>query len=180
MGNTMIDMEHIRRLVIGVASRFDIPEEKKALVKLLQDLAASSDKKLVDEALLECLNDPDFKVQCEAIGLLVRIDQAKYLPIILTKLESKYEEVRTCICGLIAMDLKRDPRAVEPLMKVLRTDPDGTVRWWAAYALGLIGDERALPALEWARDHDQGVDYEGSRVSDNAAHSIKMIEGTAD
>ncbi len=40
-----------------------------------------------------------------------------------------------------------DPRALEALMRALRTDPDAGVRQMAAWALGEIEDAKAVPAL---------------------------------
>jgi hypothetical protein len=41
--------------------------------------------------------------------------------------------------------------------------------------LGVIGDMRALPALQHAQQHDQGTDREGRRVADFAAKAIQEI-----
>jgi predicted nucleic acid-binding Zn ribbon protein len=50
--------------------------------------------------------------------------------------------------------------AVEPLVKVLRTDSDPDARFGAAHALGSIGDPRAVPALiDALSDSEPAVRY---------------------
>jgi HEAT repeat protein len=47
-----------------------------------------------------------------------------------------------------------DTRAVEPLIAAMR-NPDAHIRYYTARALGRIGDERAVPVLEWAAANDR-------------------------
>ncbi len=47
----------------------------------------------------------------------------------------------------------RDQRAFEPMLALTR-DSNDYVRWVAAWALGRFNDTRAIPYLEWIRDHD--------------------------
>jgi HEAT repeat protein len=47
-----------------------------------------------------------------------------------------------------------NPKAVEPLIKVLLEDEDVSIRFWAAISLGRIRDPRAVPALKQATYHD--------------------------
>jgi HEAT repeat protein len=54
-------------------------------------------------------------------------------------------------------------------------DPAGKVCAAAAHALGQLGDERALPALQWIQDNDSG--YAGAnKVKDAAAWAIQRIQ----
>lgn len=52
--------------------------------------------------------------------------------------DQRVREGATAILGKI-----RDPRAVEPLIEVLK-DEDWSLRWWSAWALGITGDKRAV------------------------------------
>jgi HEAT repeat protein len=72
-----------------------------------------------------------------------------------------------------------DVRAVEPLIDAL-SDSDPGIRFYAARALGKLGDRRALPALERARevDTERIVDRKslyGKSVSAAAAKAIARI-----
>lgn len=49
------------------------------------------------------------------------------------------------------------------------------VRWCAADGLGDLGDMRAIPALEWARDHDEAIDEFGESVRHHASQAIEKI-----
>jgi HEAT repeat protein/beta-lactamase regulating signal transducer with metallopeptidase domain len=64
-----------------------------------------------------------------------------------------------------------DPRAVEALMRALRTDPVAGVRQMAAWALGEIEDTRAVPALGEAVRGDASPD-----VREMAAWALGEIE----
>ncbi len=61
------------------------------------------------------------------------------------------------------------------MVKLLLNDSDSDVRYQAAFFLGRIGDDRALPALEWAAQYDQGQDYEGDLVSARAKWALQEI-----
>ncbi len=59
--------------------------------------------------------------------------------------------------------------ALEPLVRLMKTDPDPQVRNTAAYALGGIGDIRAIPALIETLDNDHEFDEMGHSASSCAA-----------
>lgn len=68
-------------------------------------------------------------------------------------------------------------RAVLPIILALR-DENSDVRWTAAQCLGTTGDERAMSALEYVRDHDTGeATYNAytTRLSEVAADAIWTI-----
>lgn len=58
--------------------------------------------------------------------------------------------------------------AIPPLVQALRDHSDINVRWYAAYALGLIGDSSAISALAAALD-------DNIYVSHNAHRALQMI-----
>jgi|GEM_PF-5179748 len=73
-----------------------------------------------------------------------------------------------------------DRRAVEPLIRAM-SQPDSHVRFYAARALGKLGDKRALPVLEGARDNDttpitDTKSLRGKSVSYAAAKAIEKIK----
>ena len=75
-----------------------------------------------------------------------------------------------------------DRRAVEPLVAVME-HPDSHVRFYAARALGKLGDARALPALERALDNDiepitDTQSLRGKSVSYVAAKAIEKIKSS--
>lgn len=77
------------------------------------------------------------------------------------------------ICGILST--YGDERVMEDLVHVLENDPAPDVRMLAAFALGRIGDERAIPVLIKARDNDLGVDFEGRSLSDAATDAFETI-----
>ncbi len=85
-----------------------------------------------------------------------------------------------------------DPRAVEPLiaeLELLRQPMTtreidrlwGGPRWrgiyfyYVAHGLGKLGDPRALPILEWVRDHEQEPALKGKSIGYKAARAIERI-----
>jgi HEAT repeats len=68
-----------------------------------------------------------------------------------------------------------NPTSILALANKLITDEHGDVRYAAAEALEEIGDETALPFLEYARDHDEGEDWATFKVSKMAAQAIQAI-----
>lgn len=80
---------------------------------------------------------------------------------------------RTACCRRLAKC--KDSRAITKLATVLLSDSDPDVRFVAAEALGDIGDQQALPALEYASQNDKGEDYEGFLVSEAAREAIAKL-----
>ena len=73
-----------------------------------------------------------------------------------------------------------DARAVELLIEAME-DPDGHVRYYAARALGKLGDAQALPVLERAKADDtteitDSKSLRGKTVSRAAAKAIEAIK----
>ncbi len=76
----------------------------------------------------------------------------------------------------IALGRIGDPSAVEPLVELLGGE-DSDARWWAAEALGEIGDARALPGLERCLE-DEG-DSEVAVSVRQAIDDIRSRQGPA-
>jgi HEAT repeat protein len=84
---------------------------------------------------------------------------------LIAQLESARPQARVnALVHLIRIGLP----AVPELMEALRHHPDMNVRWYAAYALGLIGDTSAVSALAGALD-------DNLYVSHNAHRALEMI-----
>ena len=69
-----------------------------------------------------------------------------------------------------------DARIVLPLAELLEKDVDPDVRVVAAEALFAVGDERAIPVLVYAVEHDDGKDFEDRTVSYAARQALLAIE----
>ena len=84
---------------------------------------------------------------------------------LIAQLESARPQARVnALVHLIRIGLP----AVPDLVQALRNHPDMNVRWYAAYALGLIGDTSAVSALASALD-------DNLYVSHNAHRALEMI-----
>ena len=80
----------------------------------------------------------------------------KKVPKLIEKLETAKGFKRERI--ILELGWSKDPRAVESLIEVLRTDENPNLRSLAAQSLGWIGDEGAIPALRNSlNDRDKKV-----------------------
>jgi HEAT repeat protein len=78
--------------------------------------------------------------------------------------------------GVVAEALTgpRSLRAVPHLVAALR-DPHIEVRFWAAFALGELGDASALPSLEELARTDDGVLEGWGTIRDEASAAVESI-----
>lgn len=143
--------------------------ERAHAISVLQSL----DKESTIESLLNLLRDADGDVRCDAAEALMRIDSKLGTEAVLPLLADPDADVRWHTCGLL-YDFG-DERAAQRLIEVLRNDPEGYVRFFAADALGKIGDLLAVPSLRHATQFDTGQDHEGRRVSEAAKEAIESI-----
>ncbi|MDY6786235.1 MAG: HEAT repeat domain-containing protein [Cyanobacteriota bacterium] len=126
--------------------------------------------------LLESLTkDEDIQVRtvsAHALGMLNHQKAVK--PLIEVLLEIKE---RPKVRGQAAESLSDigDERAVEPLIASLG-DSSVEVRFWSAFALGKLGDIRALPVLKKLSVTDCEILQGWGTVSEEARESIKAIE----
>ena len=67
------------------------------------------------------------------------------------------------------------PEALSRLLRCLREDPSGPVRYSAVDALERCGDLSVIPALRQAAENDSGTDYEGRPIRDKALKAIERI-----
>lgn len=128
--------------------------------------------------LEKLLNSGDSFAFRWAAYAVLRLDSAAGSAMLLPFFDSADAEVRYHLSGL-AGDYG-DAQLVEPLIRVLQTDSVPENRHLAAFSLGKLGDKRAIPALEHARLHDKGEDFEGRTVASAATEALERITGGAD
>lgn len=92
---------------------------------------------------------------------------------VLPTLDEEYDE--DVFFALVYAGQLGDERAYPILMERIN-DPNPHIRSAACEGLGLLGDERALEALEWVRKNDRAKDKYEDLVSDKAAEAIKRIK----
>ena len=124
-------------------------------------------------ALQELLRDPDSEMRCYAELAVFHVAPQEGLFLLLPLLDDPEVVVRWHTCGLLH-DIG-DKRAVQPLIQIMKTDPDPQVRNTAAYALGGVGDPSAIPALIETLDNDHEWDELGYSASSCAATALDDI-----
>jgi len=96
------------------------------------------------EGLVNALQQEDVDVWSKASAALIEIGEPAVERLILA-LRDANPRVRS----IAAVDLGsiKDPRAVEPLINAIMTDPERDVRWHGVDSLGKIKDTRAVEPL---------------------------------
>jgi HEAT repeat protein len=163
--NEFPDRQYLTSLIRGW-------ENKGARDKILNEIRSLDREKMIG-VLNDFLFDSDLYLQSYAINVVRVLDKQRSIDLLLPLLDTANAGVRWYICDLLSDD--GDERAVEPLIKVLRDDPDGGVRLMAAAALRHIGDARAIPALRYSIEHDSGADDEGREVKRVAKEALESI-----
>jgi HEAT repeat protein len=128
------------------------------------------------EPLIAVLDQPN--VAGPAVEALAKLADPRMVEPLIRLLKEKRIPSIATILGNFG-----DRRAVEPLIDALHVR-DSSLRFYATRALGKLGDERALPALEWARDHDtqpilDRKSIRGKSVSDAAIKAIEWIKAAS-
>ncbi|MCE9575731.1 MAG: HEAT repeat domain-containing protein [Deltaproteobacteria bacterium] len=94
-------------------------------------------------ALVRALDDPDPEVVMFAANLLGKTRDRSAIPHLLRLL--RYEDTNIVQAAIESLGFLRAPIAVEPLLELLEGDP--WLRFGAIFALGEIGDARAIDPL---------------------------------
>jgi hypothetical protein len=149
--------------------------DREVADRVIAEMKALGSKRLFPH-LREILTDSDSQVRCLALLAICHIDPTAGIDLLLPMLDDPDVVVRWHVCGLLH-DI-RDRRAIEPLIRIMKSDPDPQVRNTAAYALGGIGDPVAIPALIQTLDNDHQVDELGYTASSCAATALDNIIGT--
>ena len=111
------------------------------------------------DPLISALSHRKKNIRLHAANLLGAIGDEKAIqPLILTLRDNNKLVRREASTSLSRMG----PAAVDPLIEVL-DDPDWRVRGAAAWALGNLNDEKAIPALEKLLDDESGYVKSGAQ-----------------
>lgn len=145
----------LRAAAAHALGALDSPRAVPALIAVLQ-ADADTDTRIAAAYALGLLGDP------RATGPL------------LAKLADTSEDPRVRGHAAEAFTWHRERRAVQPLMAVL-SDPSVEVRFWAAFALGELGDPAALSELERLAQADTHTLPGWGPVKDEAAAAIGKI-----
>jgi HEAT repeat protein len=138
-------------------------------------LGQIGDKRAVMPLILALQND---LLQGPAIEALVKLHDDRALEPLIELFANKHVASLATVLGNWG-----DMRAVDPLIAAM-DDADAHVRYYAARALRKLGDPRALPVLERAKEKDTSPisnahTIRGKSVSDAAAKAIESIRAKA-
>ena len=120
------------------------------------------------------LNDRDINVRCKASRAILGIDAKKGIELLLPFFNDPDATFRWDICGL--MHEYGNEHVIEPLIDRMKNDSDPQIRGTAAYALGGIGNPRAIPALVETLNNDHEIDELGYSPSSSAETAIHEID----
>ncbi|HEY7127645.1 MAG TPA: HEAT repeat domain-containing protein [Ktedonobacterales bacterium] len=130
------------------------------------------DKRAVEPLIERLQHDEVDDVQTFAAGALGLLKDQQAVEPLLQALNNPEAEVRQE--AVYSLGNLAGKQVCEPIMKMLK-DEHPQVRRVAAFELGRMGEESALPALEWMAEHDTECSQDGS-VKDAAAQAIEMIK----
>lgn len=130
---------------------------------------------LLQEVLGGIIQDrADPEILAYVAEILLERDYESGVALVLPLLYSEEAYLRRHVCGLLSNYISN--AAVDPLIHKLQTDTSADVRVIAAFALGKIQNEKALSALLTAQEHDLGIDFEGTAVSEEARKALISIQ----
>jgi len=133
-----------------------------------------SDQKTLNTVLDQLVrHETDTEILAYTAELIVESQGEHKAERILSLLQANDWALRQHICGLLANCGDKNMSRV--LLERLRFDSSADVRSTAAYALGQIGDEQAIPDLEWVIAHDFASDFQGATVSAAASAALAAI-----
>jgi len=132
------------------------------------------------QPLLRAMNDTiDVAVRLASVYALGLIGDQQAIDPLISRVVDTNEQPR--VRGMAAEKLGGfgDSRALDTLRAAL-VDPSTEVRFWAAFALGELGDARALGDLEHSAASDHVMHPGWRTVSEEAALAIESIKGRED
>jgi HEAT repeat protein len=167
-GAALTEEQVYKRLQV-LKKSLDANLRKKARRELLR-----SDRRVLNDVLSRVIETADdTELLAYAAELTVETGGEEGAARILPLLHSSDPLLRRHVCGLLSNC--GGEHSLIALVDVLENDVSADVRVIAAFALKKIGDQRALPTLKWAKEHDDGVDFEGCLVSDEAGEAIDAL-----
>jgi HEAT repeat protein len=107
-----------------------------------------------------------------ALGLL---KESKAVEPLIKVVNNKNESNKIRGLAIEALGLIGDRKAVGSLIKCL-DEPKAEIKFWASFALGQIGDGRAVPALKHISKKDTSTFSRYGKVSDEAKRAIETIQ----
>ncbi len=119
-------------------------------------------------------NDVDREVRKAAAYALGLVGDPSAVGALLETLEDASEHPETRGMAAEALASIGDPSAVAPLVEALG-DPAVEVRFWAAFALGELADEAAIPALRGAAEVDRDSVCAQGSVGSEAEDAVRRI-----
>jgi HEAT repeat protein len=165
----------VRRHLIALASAED-EGQGTASANALAEIRTRQTRRGLERILVSGKSAEARKRAAWALGFL-RYEHAA--PALLRTLADRNEEtdVRAHAAealGHIAPQTGHD-EALAALLHAL-TDPEPEIRFWAAFALGNLGDERAIPALQRLADRDSDSVPGWWSIRKEALDSIEQIK----
>jgi HEAT repeat protein len=154
-----------------MARRIDIWERAKAIV--LQD-----DRKAVPGLIEELRNSRDVEVRTSAAYALGWLHDKRAVQPLLSALLNVKEHKRVRgeaaeVLGHMCIS-RSNAQVFDGLLKTI-SDQSSEVRFWSAFALGLIGNRRAIPALQRLVESDKATVRGWWAVSKEATDAIARI-----
>jgi HEAT repeat protein len=116
-------------------------------------LGAIGDARAISPIISILQQDEDLHVRYSAASALGELVHGEVLEPLVRALNDPETDVRSAAVLALAKSARVE---VLQLILDLLYDPDTCVRSTACHALGMIGDERAIPALEEVFEHDKG------------------------
>jgi HEAT repeat protein len=129
---------------------------------------------------MAALDDSDLLFQAHVMKALYDYGDRRAVPSLITIMRVRHDSSVATILGNFG-----DRRAVGPLLEDLETlrqpvvpQPFGwtmSYYYYAIRALGKLGDPRAIPLLEWIRDHEREPLLKGKSLADMAEKALQRI-----
>ncbi len=154
---------------VGEAARKLQSDELTERLEGVRMLSASDEPKAA-EYLLAAASDGDIRVRIKAIDELGNRRFTDATPLFIQQLFLRETEPAVQQRVLAALGKIGDPRSTKPICDFLSRDIDTPTRGTAIFALGEIGDEKALGVL--TRLASNSDDPTTSRLADEAARKI--------
>jgi HEAT repeat protein len=131
------------------------------------------------EPLIRLLADREYEVRKSAIYALGWIGDERAIGPLVNVMKDQNESPTVRGVAAEAFANIGDKSGVEPLIDALE-DSSAEVRFWAAFALGQLGDPRALPKLERLVATDKEIVLGWWSVSKEAAEAIEAIKSRSE